>query len=266
LAVMKMAGAVREVSVHRGEDPRDYPLLGFGGAGPMHVFLVAEELDIATVLIPRFPGHLSALGQLFAPYRIDLVIPRKLALASMDEAALDDLTAGLTAEARRMAEADGLAGILVHSFTADLRYIGQSFTLAVPVPDGEGRIQALRTGFDAAHRGVFGHARPEHGVELVNLRLVATQPRAAPRLEVGAAAVPAPAAMRPVYWHGAWHDSPVYEREALAPGRCIAGPAIIHEPGGTTVLPPGWTAAVEASGSLLCRNGEGSTRDVTDPS
>ena len=265
LAVMKMAGAVREVSVHRGEDPRDYPLLGFGGAGPMHVFLVAEELDIRTVLIPRLPGHLSALGQLFAPYRIDLVLPRKLALAALGEAALDALAAGLAAEAARTAQADGLEGGLAYSFTADLRYIGQSFTLAVPVPEGGERIAALRAGFDVAHRSVFGHARPEHGVELVNLRLVATQAREAPRLELGALDQPGVAANRPVYWHGAWHDSAVHDRETLPPGAIIAGPAIINEPGGTTILPPGWTAEAEPSGSLLCRNGKGGVSDVLNP-
>jgi len=265
LAVMKMAGAVREVSVHRGEDPRDYPLLGFGGAGPMHVFLVAEELDIGTVLIPRFPGHLSALGQLFAPYRIDLVLPRKLALAVLDEAALDALAGGLAAEAGRTAREDGLEGGLSYSFTADLRYIGQSFTLAVPVPQSGKRIAALRAGFDAAHRSVFGHARPEHGVELVNLRLVATQAREAPRLELGALDEASAASIRPVYWHGAWHDSAVHDRGALPVGALVAGPAIINEPGGTTILPPGWIAEVEPSGSLLCRNRKGSASDVPNP-
>jgi N-methylhydantoinase A len=264
LAVMKMAGAVREVSVHQGEDPRDYPLLGFGGAGPMHVFLVAEELDIGTVLIPRFPGHLSALGQLFAPYRIDLVRPRKRALTAMDEAALDDLAATLAAEAGRTAQQDGLTGDLVYSFAADLRYIGQSFTLPVPVPEGGGRIAALRDGFNAAHHSVFGHARPDHGVELVNLRLVATQARDAPRLEMGALAAAAPPTIRAVYWHGAWHDSAVYERETLPPGARIAGPAIINEPGGTTVLPPGWRAEVEPSGSLVCRSRQGGADHVID--
>ena len=72
IAVAKMAGAVREVSVHRGFDPRDFALLGFGGAGPMHVFLVAEELAVPTVVVPRYPGHLSALGQLLADQRLDL--------------------------------------------------------------------------------------------------------------------------------------------------------------------------------------------------
>jgi N-methylhydantoinase A len=123
----------------------------------------------------------------------------------------------------------------------------------------------MRAGFDTAHRTVFGHARPEHGVELVNLRLVATQTRGAPHLEWGALAVAAPAAMRPVYWHGAWHDSAVHERETLPAGFRVAGPAIINEPGGTTVLPPGWTAEVEPSGSLLCRREQGSACNVVNP-
>ena len=258
LAVMKMAGAVREVSVHRGVDPRDYPLLGFGGAGPMHVFQVADELDITTVLIPRFPGHLSALGQLFAPYRTDVLLARKLPLDGLDEPTLDGLTDHLAAEAARLARADGVDRTLTHTFTADLRYVGQSFTLAVPLPPaGPGaertRQAALRAGFDAAHRAVFGHARPEHGVELVNLRLVATLPRQPPRLEPPPACMAEMPRSRPVYWHGAWHDTAIHERETLAAGQRVAGPAIIHEPGGTTALPPGWTAEIETYGSMLCR-------------
>ncbi len=254
LAVMKMAGAVRTVSVHRGQDPRDFPLVGFGGAGPMHVFLVAEELDIPTVLIPRFPGHLSALGQLFAPYRIDLVRPCKLALAGLEEAALDALAAGLAAEAAQLAAADGMAGGLALSFAADLRYVGQSFTLPIPLAAEGPRVPALRPGFDTAHRSTFGHARTDHAVEMVNLRLVATRPRQAPALERPAPALAAPAATRPVYWGGAWRQAAVYDRQTLPPDWSCTGPAIINEPGGTTVLPPGWTATLEPYGSLLCRH------------
>ena len=238
LAVIKMAGAVREVSVHRGEDPRDYPLVGFGGAGPMHVFLVAEELDIPSVLIPRLPGHLSALGQLFAPYRIDLVRPSKLALAGLAEADLDAVAADLAAEAAGIARDDAVGTELSYAFSADLRYVGQSFTLPVALPQDGPKLGTLRAAFDAAHGSVFGHARPEHGVELVNLRLVATAQRDAPRLEPGGTADAAPPGRRPVYWHGAWHDSAVHERDAARRGsrtegspRCRATPRRAKTPG-----------------------------------
>ena len=272
LAVMKMAGAVREVSVHRGVDPRDYPLLGFGGAGPMHVFQVAEELDITTVLIPRFPGHLSALGQLFAPYRTDLLLARKLPLDGLDEATLDSLDRiNLAAEAARLA-AGGRSGPMRSrmTFTADLRYVGQSFTLAVALPPAGPRAErtrqaALRAGFDAAHRAVFGHARPEHGVELVNLRLVATLPRQPPRLEPPPqrAWLECDPDLAPSTGTAPGTTPPSMSATPWPPGQRVAGPAIIHEPGGTTALPPGWTAEIETYGSMLCRRDAARLEDAS---
>ena len=133
IAVARMAGAVREVSVHRGFDPRDFTLLGFGGAGPMHAMLVAEELGITRVMVPRFPGHLSALGQMLADLRRDAVDAwgGRIAELSVD---------ALRARAEAMRE-DGAAGLEAdgvdrsrhrHAFTLDVRYVGQSFTLPIP--------------------------------------------------------------------------------------------------------------------------------------
>ncbi|MBU2531804.1 MAG: hydantoinase/oxoprolinase family protein, partial [Alphaproteobacteria bacterium] len=133
VAIAKMAGAVREVSVHRGFDPRDFALVGFGGAGPMHGFLVAEELGMSRVVIPRYPGHLSALGQMIADVRRDLV---KAWGGPLDTLSIETLKN----EARTLAAAG--AALLrnenmpderhQHAFTLDMRYVGQSFTLPIP--------------------------------------------------------------------------------------------------------------------------------------
>ena len=134
IAVAKMAGAVRAVSVHRGWDPREFVLVGFGGAGPMHVFLVAEELGVSHVMIPLYPGHLSALGQILADQRHDLVRSWGGRLSSL---ALDDLKAILERmreEGNATLQEDGFtAADISHSHSADMRYTGQSFTLNVQI-------------------------------------------------------------------------------------------------------------------------------------
>ena len=133
VAVAKMAGAVREVSVHRGFDPRDFCLLGFGGAGPMHVFLVAEELAIPRVLIPRYPGHLSALGQLLADLRRDFVRVWGGRLAALDIADFRAEADAMRSQARALLEGDGFVPDRHrHDFSVDMRYVGQSYTLASP--------------------------------------------------------------------------------------------------------------------------------------
>src|SRR5262249_25939627 len=130
IAVAKMAGAVRAVSVHRGWDPREFVLVGFGGAGPMHVFLVAEELGISHVMIPLYPGHLSALGQILADQRHDFVRSWGGRLSSV---ALSDLKAILETmreEGNAALQEDGFTPAdISHSHSADMRYAGQSFTL-----------------------------------------------------------------------------------------------------------------------------------------
>ena len=256
IAVAKMAGAVREVSVHRGYDPRAFALLGFGGAGPMHVFFVAEELAIPHVMVPRFPGHLSALGQLLADRRLDLVRAwggRLSALAPAD----------LEAEAARMGEAaaetlrsEGFAASRQsHVFTLDMRYLGQSFTLAVPFDPGATGWDALREDFARRHARTFGHADINNDAEIVNIRLVSLGIVDKPDL------VYAPDSSqdvlverRKVWFDGGWTDCPVYHRAAMEAGFEFAGPAIVEEAGGTSVVPPGWRIEVLASGTLDCRH------------
>ena len=173
VAVAKMAGAVREVSVHRGFDPRDFCLLGFGGAGPMHVFLVAEELAIPRVLIPRYPGHLSALGQLLADLRRDFVRVWGGRLTALDIADFRREAAAIRSEAADLLEGDGFASDRqAHDFSVDMRYVGQSYTLAVPCDPETVELAELRTAFGASHARTFGHDDTASDAEIVNIRLV----------------------------------------------------------------------------------------------
>lgn len=256
IAVAKMAGAVREVSVHRGFDPRDFALLGFGGAGPMHVLPVAEELAIADVLIPRYPGHLSALGQMLADHRRDSVAAWGGRLGELDIVALKSRAAALIDNAGASLLGDGVpADRHEHLITLDVRYAGQSFTLPIPWDSADTDWSALRNAFDARHIETFGYADPDNDAEIVNVRVVSLGKVDQPKLDFAPpGAEQALIEQRPVWFDG-WHNTPVYDRSAMAVGTTRIGPAIIEEAGGTTVVPPLWSVLVHQSGALRCRRG-----------
>jgi len=252
VAVAKMAGAVREVSVHRGFDPRDFTLVAFGGAGPMHGFLVAEELGMSRVVVPRFPGHLSALGQMVADKRRDFV---KAWNGRLSTVAVESLR--VQAEALRRAGQEALAadGIATerhcHEFALDMRYAGQSFTLPIAWRPADPDFSALRQAFDAAHEETFGYADRVSEAEIVNIRLVSIGQVAKPALNFTPEAPDAPTPRSRKVWFGGWSDTAIYDRTDLPVGWVFSGPAIVEEAGGTSIVPPGWIVQVHASGAMM---------------
>lgn len=255
VAVAKMAGAVREVSVHRGFDPRDFTLVGFGGAGPMHGFLVAEELGMTQFLIPRFPGHLSALGQMLADVRRDLVKAWGGRLSALSPDDLDRQADDLRNQGGRLLAEDGVpTDRHRHSFTIDMRYAGQSFTLAIPWRPGDSDFNPLRRAFDARHEETFGYADMDNDAEIVNVRLVSTGLVDKPALNFTSQARGDPDAGRRRVWFGGWTDTATYDRAEMPVGFAFCGPAIVEEAGSTSVVPPGWTVVVHHSGALLCNS------------
>ena len=255
IAVAKMAGAVREVSVHRGFDPRAFPLLGFGGAGPMHVFLVAEELAIPRVLIPRYPGHLSALGQLLADLRRDFVRVWGGRLAALDIGDFRAQAEAMRRDAGALLSDDGFAPDRhAHDFSVDMRYVGQSYTLGVPCDPATVELADLRAAFGARHERTFGHDDTASDAEIVNIRLVSRGLADKPALSYSPERGDDPLIeRRPVWFDDGWVDCPVYDRASMPAGYALEGPAIVEEAGGTSVVPPGWQVAVHESGSLDCR-------------
>ena len=256
IAVAKMAGAVREVSVHRGFDPRDFTLLGFGGAGPMHVMAVAEELGISRVLVPRFPGHLSALGQMLADLRRDTVAAWG---GRVTELAIDALRVRVLAmcdDGAAQLEADGMPRDRQrHELTLDVRYVGQSFTLPIRWDPTDTGWTPLRAAFDARHEETFGYSDSASDIEIVNVRLVSIGEVDKPVVDFAPTGSGDPVIERRPVWFGEWCETPVVDRERLAAGWRIDGPAIVEEAGGTTVAPPGWTVEVGTSGVLMCEGG-----------
>ena len=252
IAVAKMAGAVREVSVHRGFDPRDFALLGFGGAGPMHAFLVARELAIPRVLIPRLPGHLSALGQLLADLRRDSVLAWGGRLGDLDIEAFRARAREMRDRAAALLADDGFGPERqVHDHSVDMRFVGQSYTIPVPCDPDRAGWDGLRAAFAERHAETFGYADAENDAELVNLRLVSRGIVDKPDLgfapeRTGEELIE----RRRVWFDGGWTDCPVFDRAAMPAGMAIDGPAIVEEAGGTTVVPPDWAVVVDASGAL----------------
>lgn len=253
IAVAKMAAAVREVSVHRGFDPRAFALVGFGGAGPMHLFLVAEELGVTRVMVPRFPGHLSALGQMLSDLRRDFVLAWG---GRLSELAIDEVRNRVTAmreDGARLLAEDG-ADPSRHRFAVafDTRYTGQSFTLPIAWNPDDADWGALRKAFDRRHMETFGYADPDNDAEIVNIRLVATGVVDKPVLDFVPEAQGDAVIERRQVWFDGWCETPVLDRARLAVGHRFQGPAIVEEAGGTTVVPRGWRVVVDASGALLC--------------
>ncbi len=220
----------------------------------MHVLPVADELAIADVLIPRYPGHLSALGQMLADHRRDSVAAWGGRLGELDIVALKSRAAALIDTAGASLLADGVTTDRhEHLITLDVRYAGQSFTLPIPWSSTDSDWSALRSDFDARHIETFGYADPDNDAEIVNIRVVSLGKVDQPVLDFApAGSAQALIERRPV-WFDSWHDTPVYDRSAITVGTKLRGPAIIEEAGGTTVVPPEWDISVHQSGALRCR-------------
>jgi N-methylhydantoinase A len=254
IAVSKMSLAVREVSVAKGYDPRDFALLASGGAGPLHVLAIARELHIPRVIVPLFPAHFSAIGMLSADERHDFIRTFYADLGSVDFARLGRTLAEMLAEA---APALKNGKSVEHRIHLDLRYVGQEFTLPVPVSARQieaGDRKAIRKEFDRLYEQRYAHHSPGEPVEIVNIRLAAIGRRPGLRLPALPAGRSAKA-LRKVQAHvgdtSRPVSCPVYRREDLRAGARIPGPALVREHGTTTVLFKGDALVVAKTGELV---------------
>jgi N-methylhydantoinase A len=263
IANVHMIGAMRLVSVQRGYDPRDFVLVAFGGAGPLHANALARELGIPAVLVPPNPGIATAIGMLMTDLRHEFVTTRRLRLDTLTPATLEGLFAEFLAEGEVRLDRDGVPPADRRMLrSVDLRYHGQSFELPVTVPPGALTavdIARLRAEFDAAHERAYGYAAKEDAVELVNVRLAAIgvtpRPRRAP-LPQGTRETPSALKGSREVWFsevGGWRETRVLDRTKLLGGNVIAGPAIVEEHDASTLVHPGWEATVDQHGNLLLR-------------
>jgi N-methylhydantoinase A len=249
----RMADAMRTITVRQGIDPREYALVAFGGAGPMHAVWLAEELEIGEVIVPWSPGTFSAWGMLQTDMRRDVVQSFYRPLAGLDPAELDEAFASLRAEGDAILAGEGIpAADRAFLGSADMRYVGQEYTVNVPVAPGE-NLAEIDASFHDAHRIRYGHATPGDPIEFVNLRLAAIG-------RIASAAVPyAPPppeadpllGRRRVVFAGSGHKAPVLLRDRLQPDGRYEGPVVIEEESSTIVVPPGYLARLDEHGNVL---------------
>ena len=258
LAVARMTSAIREISIQRGHDPRDFTLIAFGGAGPMHALALAEEIGLPRVLVPRHPGNFSALGLLASDIKHDDVRTRVGPLRERLPV-LTTLFDEMATAAHRQLELEGFAPAQQRlERSVDVRYRGQAFELSVAVADRP-VLADIEVAFHRKHQATYGHASPGAALELVNARLIAYGVVAKPapeRHQSGTGALDeALVERRRVWFAGARHDCPVWERDRLPRGAEWRGPAIVEEFGATTVVLPGWQGRVDDQGNLLFERG-----------
>ena len=234
--------AVRRVSVARGYDPRDFTMVAFGGAGPLHACEVAERLDIPRVLVPRYPGVMCALGLLVADVALDYSHPVLSKLTTETAALLETLLTELTGQARNELEGEGIeAEKMIFTPLVDMRYQGQAYELSIPLTAN------LAQDFHAAHGRTYGHSMPERSLEVVNVRLQAVGLVDKPAFEetkTGETRHAVPLQKRA-------DGMTLYDRESLQPGDVIDSPALIFQLDSTVFVAPNWKAQVDGYGNLI---------------
>jgi N-methylhydantoinase A len=253
IVVAKMTASIKEISIMRGHDPRDFALFAYGGAGPLHAALVAEELGCRRVLVPPLPGNFSAFGLLVADVRHDYARTRITPTAELTFAELTAILGEMREQGRRQLADEGFAAAAMR-FEArlDMRFIGQAFELAVPLPQEARAMDDIDRAFLAAYERRYSYASGGPA-EIVTFRLSAYGIVEKPELPgIGMHGLSgAKTGERPVAFDGRSHPTAVYDRSLLWAAAEIAGPAIIEEAGSTTLVPPGFHAIVDPHGTLV---------------
>jgi N-methylhydantoinase A len=265
VVVANMARAIRVISVQRGYDPRDYVLVPFGGAGPLHASRLASELGVRTIVVPETPGALSALGLLMTDLRTDFSRTHLVATVPDKASFFEALFAELTHAADEWFQAEGIPDERreLHRIL-EMRYAGQNYELPVALPDGPidaAMLAELLRRFAAEHERMYGYSEPGEPVQGVTFRVEALgrvdRPPLNARPRGGADPHRADIDSRNVYLaeRRGFVNSPVYAREKLRPGNQLEGPCIVEQMDTTTLLLPGDAGQVDAYGNLVIRVG-----------
>ena len=258
IANWNQANRIRQMTIQRGIDPREFALLSFGGGGPVQSAAVMDLVGMKACIVPQNPGNLAAFGLLAVDWRTDHTVTRVMQEADADLPAIAEIYAGLEADAVRKLETDGVARTQIRlAREADVRYAGQSMEVRVPAPAGEigaDYVARIAEAFHAAHNRLFGYDYAgQQSVELVNFCVSGfgaierpDLPKLAPQTTT-----PAPKERRPVWFASGFVDTPIYDRATLPPGYRIEGPAVIEEFGSTSVVFPGQSLVVQDHGIMI---------------
>ena len=252
-----MAQAVKKVIIDRGRDPRDFVLTSFGGAGPMHACFVARAMNIPKVIVPAAAGVASAFGATVMDLRQDIEQFMYSPVGEVDLERLNTAYTELEQTARDLLARDNVsAENVIINRTAQMRYVGQTYEIETPIPDGMLTQDALTTitdAFHAAHEQEHGVSSDIFDPALVSLSVAATAPTQSLPLykSVAKENVVAMKNTRPVYFSGEWVDCPIYNGQILQPGSETQGPAILEYLDSVAILPPGAHASVDPQGNLI---------------
>ena len=253
----KMADAIRQLTIQKGIDPREFILVAFGGAGPMHAVFIAEELNITQILVPTAPGAFSAWGMLQSDIRQDAVRTFNAGLNSVSHHEVKETYGEMQKE---------VDGILLkqdikeeqteYVRTADLRYIGQEFTVNVAFDQNtinQASMREIKEKFHLRHDQIYGHSNPSGLVEIVNLRLagIGKVKKVLKQSTDFMADSLKERTVNKVTFYGKVYDTCVYDRNHLRHGHGFNGPAIVEELSATTVIPPGYIARVDLMENII---------------
>ena len=261
LAVSNIVRAIHVVSTERGHDPRDYVLVPYGGAGPMHAARVAESLGIGAVVVPANAGVLSALGLVVSDWVHFEVLTRKFLLDSQAPSRLSGVVRELQRTAEKSLRESGISGETRSSTALYMRFVGQAFEIEVELTEAIERlsVESLRRQFDVAYERIFLHeAAAERPVEIVSTRVGVAVARAATTLSPTPASQPtAHERMVPIYEDGADRVCHELSADCVPRGELLPGPVIVADPTSTLYIPPLWTACADDHGNVVMHNEDG---------
>ncbi|MGW5260612.1 hydantoinase/oxoprolinase family protein [Microbispora sp. NPDC004025] len=255
ISAFNQSNAIRQITVQRGLDVRDFPMVAFGGSGPLLACRLIDILGLPAAIVPPDPGNVSAFGLLTVDVKNDYV--RTHVARDPSPEAVAEILGDLEAQAAAALDREGFAEH-VYARSADLRYYGQAYEVRVPAPDGpvdEAWLGAVAERFHAEHERLYGYGYrddPRHAVEWVNLRVSGIGPIVRPKIarRVRQEDEPSPVATRDVYYER-WGRTVIYRRGDLGAGAVVRGPAVIEEYGSTLPVHPGFTATMDDYGNLV---------------
>ena len=264
IANAAMINALRLVSVRRGYDPRDLAMVVSGGAAPLHANRLMDEMQFPLLIIPPSPGTKSALGLLVTDLRHEFSHTHVTKASGADAAVISRLFDSMAADGRRTLTREGMPAERM-SFQREIeaRYTGQSHEMPVACAEGaltEGSLRDVVARFHKEHERAYGHAYSEEEVEFVTFRVTAIGSIDKPKLRVleesGYDVHQARREVRPVFFaeEKSFQETPIYDRYRLSPGHRLEGPAIVEELDSTSLIHPGFQAAVDLYGNLLVTN------------
>ncbi|MDX1434081.1 MAG: hydantoinase/oxoprolinase family protein [Gammaproteobacteria bacterium] len=253
IAVARMVSAIKEISIAKGYDPRDFALLAYGGAGPMHAAYIADELDIAHVIVPPSPGNFSAFGCLVSDLQHTNVRTHLLETRRDEWREVERVFDELEEQGRAEMLEEGVEAARIASRRElGMRYLGQSWELVVPIDPDVASMPDLERLFNGAHEKRFGHKLDEP-MQIVTVRVVTLGRMDKPALG-SSGATPAATARcvgsREVYFDGRYRTTAVYARDGVPRDRAVKGPALVEEMGALTVVPPSWALSVGKLGEF----------------